>query len=519
MDGADTYDCPVTGCGYAGDLDAVLAHVDTVANPAHSWAALGYSDAAEYERIARSERDANRTDDGKIRPSPLSELYEAFRGIRTAVSATLEADSSEIDPDDRSNPLVQYREVLGAFCGTTEHESGDILGYGPQHVDRVDHRVADYREHYGNGDWITAFQCIEVEPLSEAVRATLSSYDRVDNPALLVRPTTPRTGIPVPELVRTRGELARALSILARFPSEPPVERGEETQSSTFPVKTVHEAVLSETAIDPVEADLTRVYDRARTSVSGAPQSTTPHWRESPAALASPQSPAEIEAFLTRYGKLTHLYQRVDPPAETPVDESLPVFALDFYDPVSRTANPSQHSFRILSFAKQHDDRFRGHFLNRVRDFLYQRVLRDSLEYDYLTVYPGHRAQSLSPALVELATQATVETPIVYSELLERTETTEKQREKGQRSRWDVARRPAETLTVRHQLSGDRVIVLDDIATSGSSLCAAAHLLRRAGASDVIGLTLGFTRSQNAERASEITDRERRLSDIRTDHQ
>jgi predicted amidophosphoribosyltransferase len=89
--------------------------------------------------------------------------------------------------------------------------------------------------------------------------------------------------------------------------------------------------------------------------------------------------------------------------------------------------------------------------------------------------------------------ESVVETSILYSPLLERTETTTRQREQPANAREAVAHNPGETLRVRQSLDGKTVILLDDICTTGSSLLAGAHLLRDAGARRVVGLTLGFT--------------------------
>lgn len=507
----ERYTCPANGCNFSGSLDAVVNHIEETKTSQHSWAALGFADAAEFKRVSQAERGVS-DQRGGLDPCPLTELYEAFRGVRTALLTAIRSEKSAVEEDDLSEPIVQYEKVLATFAGKTETESGEVLGYGAQHVERVDHKVAEYRDQFGNGEWIIDYQCTEVEPLSQNSRQTLSEHDLVDTPSLLVRPITPQTDIPVPELVMSREELSRALSILSRFPYRPPTNIGQTTTSSRFPIEKVYHAILADIDIEPVGIDTRKIKTHSRSPSSRT--DTTPHWKSSPAALASPETDAEVNDFLTRYGKLTYLYQRIDPPEDTAVEEPVPVFALDFYDPISRTKEPSQHSYRILSFAKNGEDQFRSYFLNRARDFVYQRLLKDPVEYDYITVYPGHEAHSLSPSLVELAKQATVETPIVYSELLERVETAKKQSEQDAGSRWDVACEPDRTLQVRHQLTNDRVIVLDDVSTSGGSLAAAAHLLRKAGATEVIGLTLGLTRSRNAKHTREIKSREDRVSDI-----
>jgi hypothetical protein len=502
--------CPAE-CSYSGTLSTIIKHIEETDDSQHSWAALGFSSSAEFKRIARTKYDTSSTDETEIDPCPLTELYEAFRGVRTALLMAFRSNNSDINEDDLNRPIVQYEKVLAAFVGTTDTETQEILGYGPQHVERVEHKAAEYREQYGNGEWITDYRCIDVEPLSENTRQTLSSHNLVEYPSLLVKPTTPRTELPVPELVTKDEELSRALSILTRFPHKPPTDADRNASSDRFPVREVYEATLAEADVEPVDINNQTTGHHSQSRYS--PADTTPHWKSSPAALTSPVTESEVDDFLAQYGKLTHLFRRIVPPEDIEVDRPIPVFALDFYDPVSRSKEPSKHSYRILSYAKNEEDRFRGYFLNRIRDFVYQRLLKDSVKYDYITVFPGHKAHSLSPSLVELAKQATVETPIVYSELLKRVETTEKQSQQDAESRWNVARKPERTLRVRHQLIDDRVIVLDDVCTSGASLAAASHLLRKAGATDVIGVALGLTRS-HSHNDTEIKRHEDTASDI-----
>ena len=45
----------------------------------------------------------------------------------------------------------------------------------------------------------------------------------------------------------------------------------------------------------------------------------------------------------------------------------------------------------------------------------------------------------------------------------------------------------------RQHLTGKRVVLLDDVMTSGASLCAAANTLRAAGAVHITGLVLART--------------------------
>lgn len=509
-DGA--YECPIARCEFSGTLGTVANHVEKPEESQHSWTVLGYSNAAEFKRNKREKQVKYTPGEVIIEPCPLTELYEAFQGVRRALLTTIRSDNSSVKEDDLTSYTVQYEKVLASFSGKTQTESGEILGYGTQHTERAEHNVQDYREQHGNVDWIADYRCIEVEPLSQDTRQALSSHDLVESPTLLVKPVTPHSGIPIPELVTTETDLSRALSLLSQFPYQPPTVADQSTTSARFPVKDVYHAILAETDIDPIEINTEQIPSGTRHDSSSV--DVSPHWKSSPVASTSPETETEINDFLTRYGKLTHLYRRVIPPEDAVGERPIPIFGLDFYEPITQSGDSSQHTYRILSFAKGEKERFRSYFVNRVRDFIYQRLLKDSVRYNYITVFPGHEAHSISPTLIQTAKEATIETPIVYAELLERIQRANKQSEQDAESRWDVAREPDKTLRVRHQLPDARVVVLDDVSTSGGSLAAAAHLLRRAGATEVIGLTLGVTKSHDYDNIQEINNREARASDI-----
>lgn len=510
----ETYLCPVDSCSVTDNVDALVRHIDDREDTDHTWAALGFTDSAEFRRVYPNQVRDPDARGIELPACQLTEFYEAFRGVKTVVDQAIDAEVTKVDPDDLSEPLVQYQRVISAFIGDPSFLPEEQVGYGPQHADRVEHSVSDYRGHHGNGDWITDYRAISVEPLTENTRTALADYGLVENPALLVRPVTPDTEIPVPEFISTQKGLQRALAILSRFPARPTIGPHESPTSERFPVQAVYEALLEGTDIQPVSFAESISQESDVDGEAGGREGIVPRWETSPAALTSPETEDEVEAFLRRYGKLTHLYRTVSPPDDTPIDRDIPVFSLDFYDPVGGSEDPSQHSLRIISLAKDEEDEFETHFTSRLRDFIYRRILKDACTYDFITVFPGHSAGSISSPLFDLAEQATVETPIVPVELLERTETTERQRTKDRQSRWDVARNPSQTLRVRHEMTDKSVIVLDDVVTSGGSLAAGAYLLRQAGATNVIGVTLGLTRRNITNEFRLVEDRELVASEI-----
>lgn len=242
-------------------------------------------------------------------------------------------------------------------------------------------------------------------------------------------------------------------------------------------------------------------------------QNATQMELSSPAASISPTDKRSVRKFLSKYDKLTHLHHVVSPPDEGPIQTPLRIFTLEGYKPATRDKPQNSFSRNLVNFAKCNDDTHFEYFLSRIRDLLYRRFILDDAEYDYITVFPSHEAESLNPQLTALAREATIETSLLYSPLLERTETADKQRSKSHDERMDVARNPGKTVQARNELSNDVVVLLDDVCTSGASLLEGAYLLRNAGARKVVGLCLGLTNGGDANTIT-IEDRQRRASEM-----
>ena len=57
-------------------------------------------------------------------------------------------------------------------------------------------------------------------------------------------------------------------------------------------------------------------------------------------------------------------------------------------------------------------------------------------------------------------------------------------------------------------IAGKRVLLIDDVITSGASVCTAARLLRKSGAKEVIALSLAVvTRTENPRAVAEKNSR------------
>lgn len=435
------------------------------------------------------------TDDGTIvYPNYLSELYESIQDIKTALTHVFPMAGTDIEPDDFTDPRVQYYILLEACIGFGDL-STRFYGYGAQHQDRLSFSIDKYRELFGDGQTVTDYQMIAVEPFSQKSHELLHEGSNIRISKEFVRPCVPGTDIPLLELPGTFAELEEAMHRLSTFPAYPPLPEEDGISNQHLPIADIYETCFSELDLDS-QVDLAQLR---------ADESYTP---TGPVTEATPTSQSEAVSKLVDYGNFSHLHRRVKPPSQSPTDTVLNVFALDWYRPESSTFGPLQ------SLAKDGEDEPMDTFQPRLRDLVYRRFLLDDWEYDYITVFPSHEAKSLSPQLVELAQEAVLKTETIYTPLLERTETVERQRNKSKDDRQEVAINPSVSLRARSKLNGETVILFDDICTTGSSLVAGSYLLRQAGASRVVGLTLGLTPGGPRESVNEVTNVDAVASEI-----
>lgn len=434
-----------------------------------------------------------------VAPNRLSEYYDTFQTVRKVISAVLQVEGTGIVPDDLTHPAVQYYVLLDA-CLSYGLSELNFTGYGLQHQDRLSISIDEYRDAYGDSDTkqVIDHQEIPVESYTDDTQSWLANNTWLTDTDQFSRPIAPESEYPLPEMVTTKQELLGAVELLNEFPAYPSIPGEMDTRDRTIPIKTLYQDLFAEVN-DEHLIDLTLLSPPGQ--ASGEPVT-------GPVADATPTSQADADSMLLDYGKLSHLFRRVAPPSDSPIQQQLPVFGLDWY----RQRSPSFTA--LQSLAKYDDDEPITHFEPRLQDMVHRRFLRDRWNYDYITVFPSHEKETLNPSLVDLAQEAVVETSMVYTPLLERTETTDRQREKSEAGRKQVAIDPGETLRVRAALNGETVVLLDDICTTGSSLLAGAYLLREAGASRVVGVTLGFTPGGPADNVSVIEKPDAYASEI-----
>jgi hypothetical protein len=283
---------------------------------------------------------------------------------------------------------------------------------------------------------------------------------------------------PLPEFVETHEELEVALTELSKLPAYPELPMDPSGTDRRIPIRELYSYIFSGELADE------HILHPGEIQVIDEPD---PRSFESPVTASTPSSKEEVKEFLINYERLTHIFGRIESPGSGPIQQSVPVFSLDWYAPKGQTFT------QLQQLAKEGASEPVDFFLPRLRDLINRRFLQDTWQYDYITVFPGHKKDVLSPALQTLSQKSVVDTNILYTPLLRRTETIDRQRGKSKKERLEQAHNPSETLQCQSVLDGELVLLLDDISTSGSSLLAGAHMIRQAGAGRVIGLTLGLT--------------------------
>ena len=203
----------------------------------HSYSCSEQFDEGSREKSSR----------GTVVLSPLAEYCEGLRSIKKAIEY-LDPEIADANP---SRPQSQYYELISGFLTNRTESQVDVIGYEQQHAKRSDHSISDYRSKYGNGEWITEYQCIDVAPIKPEVQTLLSDHSTNDT-GHLVAPVTPNTKIPVPVLVSSQERLQDAIAILTDLPLEPAVSAEEVNSSERFPVEKVYQEIVSRDNLDRV---------------------------------------------------------------------------------------------------------------------------------------------------------------------------------------------------------------------------------------------------------------------------
>ena len=171
--------------------------------------------------------------------------------------------------------------------------------------------------------------------------------------------------------------------------------------------------------------------------------------------------------------------------------KGVPVTAFGHYVPAD-TGRMTQYSSLILDF-KNGKDRAIRYFSNEIKRFL---ISRNALEYNlvFATVPSSEkgRAHKGFPALIkELAQHFNIENP--KNNILLRTQSKQSAHLGGSRS-IEENKRTLSVLMKHKNMQGKKVILLDDITTTGNSLKACVDLIIPTGCEIKFALVLGKTK-------------------------
>ncbi len=176
---------------------------------------------------------------GEIYRNHLSEFYESFYDVSRVLSVVFQISGTDIDPEDRRDPRVQYYILIKACLGFYD-DSVPFGGYGSQHNDRLPFSMEEYREVFGNDGAMTEYHVIDVEPFKQETHDIFRGVADVNPTKEFVRPCVPGTAQPIPELPGSLGELQDALFQLATFPAYPPLSTETGVNNRTIPIADVY---------------------------------------------------------------------------------------------------------------------------------------------------------------------------------------------------------------------------------------------------------------------------------------
>ncbi|MFB6187202.1 MAG: DEAD/DEAH box helicase, partial [Halobacteriaceae archaeon] len=149
-------------------------------------------------------------------------------------------ESTPVSEDSLDEPLIQYQLVLESILYDEGYLPSGLECYGTQQSSRNSSDMTEYRDQYGNGDWIIEYECIQVEQSKEETINRLAEQEIVKDTSALVRPVAPISDQPLPELVSEKHGLKKALSLLSEFPVEPTTTDNNSPSDNHIPVKRIY---------------------------------------------------------------------------------------------------------------------------------------------------------------------------------------------------------------------------------------------------------------------------------------
>ncbi|WP_436926023.1 homing endonuclease associated repeat-containing protein [Halosimplex amylolyticum] len=163
-----------------------------------------------------------------VAQNELSEWYELVRYLNNLCTAILDVRQNQLNGEDMDDPMVQWAAKVAEFW---QGEAVQNEGYGTQQAERNSFSMQEYREMFGDGNWVTRFECVQTRQPNPTMRALYGTL-LDDGPSEIYLPVDTQTGDIFPVIVDTEEELDRAVKMLDRLPTKP---ASAETDTSEEP--------------------------------------------------------------------------------------------------------------------------------------------------------------------------------------------------------------------------------------------------------------------------------------------
>ena len=175
------------------------------------------SEVSPIEGPSKIEENPWSDDTETVVQNELSERYELVRYLQELCTAVLNVRQDRVDEENVNGPMERWATKVAEFW---KGEATQLEGYESQHAKRNPFSMKEYREEFGDGEWLSDFECVEVRQPSPTLEAVYKGL-LDDAPNEIYLPVDDQTGEAFPVIVDTKEEFDRAVKMLERLPAEP----------------------------------------------------------------------------------------------------------------------------------------------------------------------------------------------------------------------------------------------------------------------------------------------------------
>ncbi|MBC5792895.1 MAG: phosphoribosyltransferase [Nanohaloarchaea archaeon] len=169
------------------------------------------------------------------------------------------------------------------------------------------------------------------------------------------------------------------------------------------------------------------------------------------------------------------------------------IFSLDYY--TRENGGEDEFSRKQIWFQVYGDEEIEKEFNKRLTRLFQQHF--NNGDWDFVTMYPTHVKGEVNPHMKKLIEDIAEDLDLEYSQVLRRNETIEENHELESPRKKIV--NVEGTVDITEDVEGKNVIVVDNIAISGTSLLHATNRLYEAGAKKVASVTLGVSKEHRED--------------------